>query len=186
MNGSTFVTVAALLFGSVTPAAHADGGEPQDVFAARLEQTDRNQTPQAFMSQWAAAFAANNAARHIALYEPSADTEVIASAGNRLAGIKQIERAYRLTYENMKFSESKLKRLTVREIGNVSLVSFEHLFEFASVESGEAFRVHIQTTMVLQRKDDRWRIVQEHSSPIVGVPRVTPISGDVDSSERRD
>ena len=73
------------------------------------------------------------------------------------------------------FSDSVAKNIQARTFGDTAIVAFEHLFKTRIVADDSRWQVHIRTTSVLHRKETKWRIVHEHSSPIRGVQRLTQI-----------
>ena len=97
------------------------------------------------------------------------------SAGVRHVGHKAIQKAYTDDLKTVRFSDSKTVNATSRIFGDTAIVSFNHQFKVHFAKEGSHWQVHIRTSTVLNRKNGKWKIVQEHSSPIRGIDRYTEI-----------
>ena len=58
-----------------------------------------------------------------------------------------------------------------RLIGDVTVISFIHKFKYHILKTREYYLIHIRTTATLRKDKDSWKIVSEHSSPIIGIER---------------
>lgn len=163
MNYSRSIVIASLFF-CLTSAAFAE------------EEKD---SPKQFITDWASAFQKNDHKVLLDFYDQSEDVELIVSAGIRLQGYREIQKALKNDFGAVTFSDSKVKKVSVRKLGETALVAFEHRFKMESKNDGQRLQVHIQTTSVLNRKDGSWKIVLEHSSPIKGIQRYAPIIKDL-------
>lgn len=132
-------------------------------------------SPKEFVKSWAAALAKNDPKHHMTFYDMDDRLEVIISSGTRLEGYDAVKEAYNKDQETVRFYDSKAKDITIRQLGDVALVSLEHQFKVRSLADDTRWRVHIRTTLVLHRFDGEWKIVQEHSSPIQGIDRYKQI-----------
>jgi uncharacterized protein (TIGR02246 family) len=131
--------------------------------------------PKEFIKSWAAAFDENDPAKIASFYDRSEETELVLSAGLRIQGFKAIEKFYQDDHESAKYYESTPKKFAVRVLDDTALVTFEHQLKIRLLSDDSRWQVHVRTTSVLHRVDDKWKIVLEHSSPINGIERVTPI-----------
>jgi ketosteroid isomerase-like protein len=110
-----------------------------------------------------------------AFYDQSKELEMTVSAGGRFQGTAEVAKVFRDAKSEVRFSDSKAQRIAARSLGETALVSFEHLFKIEVLEGGAHFQVHLRTTSTLRLLHGQWRIVMEHSSPIAGIERDTPI-----------
>jgi ketosteroid isomerase-like protein len=134
------------------------------------DERDAN-TPQHLITEWAASFNANDPDLLCEFYDQSDNLEVITSSGVRHHGYPILQKAYADDHEVARFYESEPLKISVRDLGDTALVTFEHRFKFRLLEDNTRWQVHVRTTSVLQRIGDEWRIVLEHSSPIHGIER---------------
>ena len=135
-------------------------------------------SPAQFVADWAASFNKNDPMLLLAFYEESKETLLIMSAGIRCHGYDAIKGAYRSDANKVRFYDSKPNIISIRTLGDAALVTLEHKFKAEFVDNKSHWQVHIQTTMVLKRRNGRWKIVMEHSSPIKGVDRYTQIENE--------
>ena len=123
-----------------------------------------------FAMSWAESFASNNASRLLAHYENSDELEVRMPSGIKVQGFKGLKKLYESEMKKVKFSNSKAKRISIRQFSKVAIVSFEHPFEMTFLSSKRKFAMHVQTVLVLKMFDKKWLIVNEHSSSIHDLP----------------
>lgn len=128
-------------------------------------------SPEKFVADWAAAFNENDPEKHFAFYLDSEKTEMIGSSGKRWVGGAAIREDYQVAKEQLHFFDSKTVGLTINDLGDTALASFEHLFKWRVLADQSEWQLHIRTTMVLKKVDSSWKIVLEHSSPIIDIPR---------------
>ena len=150
---------------------------PKTIFA------QEHRSPETFVKNWAKSILQNDAAALMKFYEQSEQLDVRVSGGQRFVGFKTLQESYRLDLEQIAFSRSSAKILQSRELGNVAVVSFEHKLRFKVNETGEQNAVHVQTVMVLKKVDKDWLIINEHSSPIRGIPRMQSVGDNEPSSQ---
>ena len=143
-------------------------------------QEEKKNTPENFIKQWVDAFNKNDPAKLLAFYDQSKNTELIASIGANLQGYKAIEKMYRGDLKAVSFSDSKAKKIRVRKLDDIVIVTFEHRFKYRVLADDSFWQIHIRTTSVLRLKEKKWKIVHEHSSSIKGVQRATKIESDVE------
>ncbi len=124
---------------------------------------------------WIQAFTENDADGLLKFYEDSADVTVVVSSGQRYQGHKELGDIYRKQFEEAQFFESTSKNLSAKVAENSAIVHFEHLLKFRLPEDDSKWQVHIRTTIVLQLKNGKWKIIGEHSSPMNGVDRISKI-----------
>ena len=136
---------------------------------------DENNSPKQVIAEWASTFNKNDSKAIVDFYEQSEDIELIMSAGIYKHGYLAIERTYKDDFKAVRFYDSKAKKMSVREIGDTALVTFEHQFKSEIKKDGSRWRVHIRTSSILGRKNGQWKIVLEHSSPINGIERYVEI-----------
>lgn len=128
-----------------------------------------------FIKDWVAAFNKNDPEKLMAFYHRSEKTEVIVSAGLRYRGYKAVQKVYRDELKQVRIYDSSAKEMGTRILGDTALVTFEHLFKLRYLSNDSRWQVHIRTTSVLHRVENKWKIVLEHSSLIPGIERMTRI-----------
>jgi len=128
-----------------------------------------------FVKDWVATFNKNDPAKILAFYDGSKEIEVISSSGMRYRGYKAVQKAYRDAEKEVRFYDSSAKEIGTRILGDTAFVTFEHLFKSHVLADESRWQVHIRTTSVLHRAENKWKIVLEHSSSIRGVKRMTRI-----------
>ena len=132
-------------------------------------------SPAQFVADWAASFNKNDTELLLAFYEESKETLLIMSAGIRCHGYEAIKRAYHSDANKVRFYDSKPNIISTRTLGDTAVITLEHKFKTEFVDNKSHWQVHVQTTMVLNRRNGQWKIAMEHSSPIKGVDRYTQI-----------
>ncbi|MGD2087787.1 MAG: nuclear transport factor 2 family protein [Candidatus Aminicenantes bacterium] len=128
-----------------------------------------------FIKDWVAVFNKNDPEKLLTFYDPSNKTEVIVSSGFHYRGYKAVQKVYRDDLNQVRVYDSSAKEMGTRILGDMAIVTFEHLFKFRSLADDSRWQVHIRTTSVLHRVENKWKIVHEHSSSIHGVKRMTRI-----------
>jgi ketosteroid isomerase-like protein len=128
-----------------------------------------------FIKDWVAAFNKNDPENLLSFYHRSEKTEVIVSAGLRYRGYKALQKVYRDELKQVQLYDSSAKEMGTRILGDTALVTFEHLFKLRYLADDSRWQVHIRTTSVLHRVENKWKIVLEHSSLIRGIKRMTRI-----------
>lgn len=128
-----------------------------------------------FIKDWVAALNKNDPEKLLAFYHRSNNTEVIVSSGLHYRGYTAIQKVYRDELKQVRVYDSSAKEIGTRIFGDTALVTFEHLFKLRSPADDSRWQVHIRTTSVLHRIENKWKIVHEHSSSIGGVKRMTRI-----------
>ena len=129
------------------------------------------ETPSDFIKRWAEDFNKNDPKVISKFYEKSDELDMLVSVGLWHQGFDEMFNAYKKDSEQIKYYDSTIKDVKVRTFDNTALVSFKHLFKFKVFATGERVQVHIRTTSTLRRKEGKWLIVMEHSSPIMDQPR---------------
>lgn len=124
--------------------------------------------PQQIIQQWAATFNKNDAELLSAFYDRSDELEVVVSAGVRHRGFDALKKAYVDDMAAVQFYDSAVIEPATRILGDTAIVSFEHKFKTRIKQDNSRWQIHIRTTTVLKRMDGEWKIVLEHSSPIMG------------------
>ena len=127
------------------------------------------------IEDWVATFNDNDPEKLLAFYDRSEDTEVVVSSGLRLRGYEAIQKAYNDDFKQVQFYDSSARAVSERLLGDTAIVTFEHVFKFQVTADESRWQIHVRTTSVLHRFEDEWRVVHEHSSPIRGIERMTPI-----------
>ena len=128
-----------------------------------------------FIKDWVAAFNKNDPEKLLSFYDRSEKTEVIVSAGLLYRGYKAIQKVYRDDLKQVRVYDSSAKEMGTRILDSTAFVTFEHMFKMRSLANDSRWQVHIRTTSVLNRVENKWKIVLEHSSSISGVERMTRI-----------
>lgn len=131
---------------------------------------------EAFVKNWADIFNKNEAKAMNACYEDSDDVQMLVSAGLTMSGIEEIKGEYNTCEKELVFYDSEIDELKVRVLGNTAISSFIHQFKYEILETGEHYKIHIRTTNTLLKTKKGWKIIQEHSSPIKGIPRAELIT----------
>lgn len=132
-------------------------------------------SPKQFIQNWTAAFNKNDPKLLASFYDKSDELEFIVSAGVRHQGHQAVEKFYRGDLAAVRYYDCKVTKISTRLLGDTVLVVFEHLVKIRFIEDDTRWQVHIRTTSVLHHIDGKWKIVLEHSSPILGTERATQI-----------
>ena len=127
------------------------------------------------IKDWVATVNKNDPERLLAFYDASEEMEVVVSAGLRYRGYKALQKAYKDAFKEVRHYDSSAREVSARILGDSAFVTFEHMFKIQVAADDSRWQVHIRTTSVLHRSEDKWKIVLEHSSPIRGVERMTRI-----------
>lgn len=126
------------------------------------------------LDDWAAAYVDGDAAKMIGFYEDSPKVHLVLSSGTEFNGAKAIKSMYVEAVEEVRFVESKLEDLVVRQQGDVAWARARHRARFVTNADGSRYKLAVRTTFVLVRTDDGWRIASEHSSVLAETPRLQP------------
>lgn len=153
--------VAMAVLASLVSLSRAEGAE---------------QSPEQFIKDWATAFNKNKPDLLCEFYDQSEELDVVISAGIRHHGFKAVQKAYTDDMKQVRFYDSRATEISTRILKDTALVTFEHQFRSEINGDGSHWQIHVRTTSVLHRIGGRWKIVLEHSSPIRGTDRVTPVS----------
>ena len=124
-----------------------------------------------FIKDWAATLNKNEPENLMTFYDPSKKTEIIVSTGLRYQGCKAFQKAYRDDLKQLRVYDSSAKEIETRILDDTALVTFEHLFKIRVLADDSRWQVHIRTTSVLHRVENKWK----HSSSIRGIERMTRI-----------
>ena len=156
-----YVIVVSMFVCCLTPLSHAD--------EATADSASK------FIKSWAAAYTQNDPVRMMQFYDQSPETEIVISAGVIFQGHEAIKELYDESKREVRFLKSDTKNLRTRLLGNTAVVTFEHVFETEHLSEKSRWRGHVRTSSILHRIEDKWRIVHEHSSPIHGIDRISPV-----------
>ncbi|WP_309397845.1 YybH family protein [Cerasicoccus maritimus] len=143
--------------------------------------SETDDSARAFVLDWVAAYNRNDPALMAGFYAEDPRVTVMVSVGQTFRGYQAIAELYRSDMQVVEFYDSYAKELQVWTEGDTALVSFEHFFKYYVRPDKSRWNIHIRTTMTLRRDGDGWKIIQEHSSPIQGIPRATRIQSSTGS-----
>ena len=143
--------------------------------AASFADEGTADSAEAYIKDWVATFNKNDPEQLMAFYDNSEQIEVIVSSGVRFRGYKAVQKAYRGDQKILRHYDSTTKGISTRILGNTAIVTFEHLFKVRFLKDNAHWQLHVRTTSVLRRKEGKWKIVLDHSSPIQGIERMKQI-----------
>ncbi len=126
---------------------------------------------EAMTKAWVESYNSNKLATMMEFYEDSDKLNILVSVGVSNKGKAEYKKLLAQDLAHINFFDSKLEKLSVREMDEFGVVAFVHKFKAKVKQSGEIFQVHIRTTMTWRKIDGKWQIIQEHSSPIIDIPR---------------
>ena len=138
-----------------------------------------DESPSTFIKAWAATFNENNPEKHTEFYDRSKETEILVSSGLRTKSFEAIQKAYQDDQKQLRYSDSTVNKISTRVLGDTAIVTFEHQFKLQFLADDSRWQVHIRTTSVLHRVDNKWKIVHEHSSSIGGIERMTKLKDEL-------
>jgi len=127
-----------------------------------------------FAVKWTANFVTNDAKKMMSFYEKSDKLEIRMSSGAKIMGFDKLNEFYASEFKSVRFFHSEPKKISGRNFGSSAVVSFEHVFRF-KVPDESIMEGHIQTVLVLRKIEGKWKIINEHSSPIENVPRIKSV-----------
>ena len=131
-------------------------------------------TPEGFLEAWASGLGKGSADDMTAFYEDSKDTLAIQSTGRVRKGTVEIRKEYESAFEEVVFERVTLGDLTVRQHGNMAWATCRFKAVTALRVTHTKWTLEVYTSFVLKRVNNTWKIVLEQSTPIAGVPRVSP------------
>ena len=139
------------------------------------------------MEKWAKTLNSNEPKKQLEFYEGSNEVQVISSSGKISVGFTEITAEYEAAKKQIRFFDSKLTNITSRELGDTAVVKFRHGFVMEIAEDKSKWQRTVRTTMVLLKTSGAWKIVSEHSSPILGVEFTKQLETDrANESTKRD
>jgi len=124
---------------------------------------------------WVNAYNTNDLETMTEFYEDSDKVNILISVGVWNKGVKEYKKLLKQDIEEVEFYDSHLKDLTVRDMGEFGVAGFVHKFKMKTKQGEKRIQAHVRTTMTLRKINGVWKVIQEHSSPILGVPRHTEI-----------
>ncbi|NQV36272.1 MAG: TIM barrel protein [Phycisphaeraceae bacterium] len=131
-------------------------------------------TAESFLQAWASGFGKGSVDDMTAFYEDSKDTFVIQSTGRARKGTADIRKEYQSAFEEVVFERVTLGDLTVRQQGDMAWATCRFKALTSHRVTHTKWTLEVYTSFVLKRFDNTWKIVLEQSTPIAGVPRVSP------------
>jgi len=140
--------------------------------SASVEQ--RETTPDAFLREWASGLSAGSADDTIAFYEDSKDTLAIQSTGRMRKGTAEIRKEYQSAFAEVVSERVTLGDLRVRQNRDVAWATCRFKALTLLKANDTKWSLEVYTSFVLKRSGKTWKIVLEQSTPIAGVPRVSP------------
>ena len=142
------------------------------IFSLRISAAEAEAgTLEARAKAWVESYNSNKLATMMEFYEDSDKLDILVSVGISNKGKVEYKKLLAQDIAHITFSDSKSEKLSVREMGEFGVVAFVHKFKYKVKQTGEIFQVHIRTTMTWRKIDAKWKIIQEHSSPIIDIPR---------------
>jgi sugar phosphate isomerase/epimerase/ketosteroid isomerase-like protein len=126
------------------------------------------------LQAWASELGKGNADDMTAFYEESEDTIVIQSTGRVRKGTSEIRKEYLAAFAEVVFERVTLGDLTVRQHGNVAWATCRFKALTSHRVTHTKWTLEVYTSFVLKQSNNTWKIVLEQSTPIAGVPRVSP------------
>jgi len=140
--------------------------------SASVEQ--RGTTPEGFLWEWASGLSEGNVDDMTAFYEDSKDTLAIQSTGRIRKGTAEIRKEYQSAFEEVVFERVTLGDLTARQNRDVAWATCRFKALTLHKVQNMKWTLEVYTSFVLKRSGKTWKIVLEQSTPIAGVPRVSP------------
>jgi ketosteroid isomerase-like protein len=107
-------------------------------------------------------------------YAESDDLVVIQSYGRIDKGADRVRKMYKDSFAEVRFERVELKDIVLKRVGDVAWASCRFVADTQRNVEKDKWRLEIQTSFVLERKEGTRRIVLEHSTPIEGIVRVRP------------
>lgn len=129
-----------------------------------------------FLETWLSAFRANDWKAMKDLYAEADTTTLIVSAGMRMQGRAAIREVYVDSFARVRFESVEMKKLTKQVMGDTACISGEFLSQVTVQDDATKWETHIHTSLVLQRISGKWKIILEHSSPIMDIPRLQQVN----------
>ena len=139
---------------------------------ASVEQ--RGITPEDFLREWASGLGEGSVDDMTAFYEDSKNTLAIQSTGHMRKGTAEIRKEYQSAFKEVDFERVTLKDLTVRQNRDVAWATCRFKAQTLHKLKNTKWTLEVYTSFVLKRSGKTWKIVLEQSTPIAGVPRVSP------------
>ncbi len=140
--------------------------------SASVEQ--HGTTPEGFLREWASGLSEGSVDDMTAFYEDSKDTLAIQSSGHMRKGTAEIRKEYQSAFEEVVFERVTLGDLTVRQNRDVAWATCRFKALTLHKVKNTKWTLEVYTSFVLKRSGKTWKIVLEQSTPIAGVPRVSP------------
>ena len=134
----------------------------------------RGTTPEGFLREWASALSEGSVDGMTAFYKDSKDTLAIQSTGRVREGTAEIRKEYESAFGEVVFERITLGDLTVRQSRDVAWATCRFKALTLHKVENTKWTLEVYTSFVLKRSGKTWTIVLEQSTPIAGVPRVSP------------
>lgn len=156
-------------------------GTMQGATVQAADETESEQAPKVdagvkkFVDSWTQAFIAGDTRSMMKHYADRDDLRVTFSSGRQLSKFKAVASEYDASFKDGVFIESKLMKPVMRRVGNAAYVHGEHQLIMRFPDDPGKYRLHVRTTLVLERIEGEWQIVLEHSSTIENIPRIQAV-----------
>ncbi|MCP4451296.1 MAG: TIM barrel protein [Planctomycetes bacterium] len=131
-------------------------------------------TAENFLQAWASGLGKGSADDMTAFYEDSKDTLAIQSTGRVCKGTAEVRKEYESAFAEVIFERVTLGNLTVRQHGDVAWATCRFKALTSHRVTNAKWTLEVYTSFVLKQSGNTWKIVLEQSTPIAGVPRVSP------------
>ncbi|MHC4166305.1 MAG: YybH family protein [Planctomycetota bacterium] len=141
---------------------------------ASTSAEQRGTTPEGFLRKWASGFGEESVGDMTAFYEDSKDTLAIQSTGHMRKGIAEIRKEYESAFGEVIFERVTLENLKVGQDRDVAWATCRFKALTLHKVKNTKWTLEVYTSFVLKRSGKTWKIVLEQSTPIAGVPRVSP------------
>ena len=137
---------------------------------------DAGTTPKEAIQRLAkAAVTAKEPADVLRFYDESEDLILIESSGHQHKGYAAVKKEFQKVFREVAIFELEVTEMTAKQLQDVAWVTCRQRAKFRVLADDNKFQLEVRTTFVLKRHKDAWRIVLDHSSPIVDVPRIKPL-----------
>ncbi|MHC4560894.1 MAG: YybH family protein [Planctomycetota bacterium] len=134
----------------------------------------RGTTPEGFLREWVSGLSKGSVDDMTAFYEDSKETLAIQSTGRIRKGTAEIRKEYQSAFEEVVFERVTLGDLTVRQNRDIAWATCRFKALTSHKVKNTKWTLEVYTSFVLRRSSKTWKIVLEQSTPIAGVPRVSP------------
>ncbi len=138
------------------------------------EQTKSTAAAKETLTRLCDALRSGEVAAVMKCYADSDDLVVIQSYGRIDKGVDRVRKMYKDSFDEVGFERVDLNDMVLKQVGDVAWASCRFIADTQRNVEKDKWRLEIQTSFVLQRKEGAWRIVLEQSTPIEDIPRVRP------------